>query len=210
LLIVVIHEDDGSYAVAAVGAERLQTERRDGLDPSLMATFVSGASDDFQVLAVGGDAEQWWNETVAIARVAICYSLVASMHRMVQLASEHAASRHQFGRPIGTFQAVRHRLAESLVATDAAEAVVSEVWRSDNFELAAAVAKLVTSNAVKVVTSHTQQVLAGIGFTAEHEFHRYMKRAVVLDRLFLNSTDLATAIGRELMQQKYAPRLFEL
>jgi hypothetical protein len=209
-LIVVVPGDEGTYTVLAVPIDKLHMERRDGLNPAFGSTIVSGSTDDFRVLSEGADATQWWNETVAVARVSICYSLVALLVRMVEFAKEHASSRRQFGRPIGTFQAIRHRVADSLVASDAADAIVSAVWRSDNFELAAAVAKLVTSNAVKVVSTHVQQVLAGIGFTAEHEFHSYMKRAMVLDRLFGNSTDLAGSIGSELVSIGYAPRLFEL
>jgi hypothetical protein len=209
-LVVVVPMEEGSHRVLAVGTGDLLTERREGLDPSLDTVVVSGATDDFRVVADGIDATKWWDETVAMARVSICYSIVSLLAHMVGLATEHASSRQQFGRPIGTFQAVRHRLAESLVAREAAAAVTAEVWRSDDVELAAAVAKLVTSNSMKVVTAHVQQVLAGIGFTTEHEFHRYMKRAIVLDRLFENSTDLAVSIGRELVRLGSAPRLFEL
>lgn len=209
-LIVPAQSKNGVDAVLLVTATDFVLESRLGLDPSLGTVAVSGTSNKYRVLVEGSDAAAWWSETVAFARVSLCYSLVASLKYMVELAVEHATSRYQFGRPIGAFQAVRHRAAESLVAYESAVALVDEVWRSDNFELAAATAKLVTSNAAKVVTAHVQQILAGIGFTTEHEFHRYMKRAVALDRLFDNSTDLAGFIGRELVTLGSAPRLFEL
>jgi hypothetical protein len=209
-IIVSAQREDQTHVVLTVPADALQLERRSGLDMSMGTVSVLGTCENYRVINEGPDAVRWWSGTVALARVSICYSLVALMGRMVEMAVEHATIRYQFGRPIGTFQAVRHRAADSLVACESATAMVSEVWRCDNFELAAAVAKLVTSNSAKVVIANTQQILAGIGFTAEHEFHRYMKRTVVLDRLFDNSTDLAGSIGGELVRLGRASRLFEL
>ncbi|MGB7144739.1 MAG: hypothetical protein WBD85_13965, partial [Mycobacterium sp.] len=58
--------------------------------------------------------------------------------------------------------------------------------------------------------THCQQVLAGIGFTAEHPFHRYLARALVLDSLLGSTTELRRAIGRQLVSARTIPRLVEL
>jgi alkylation response protein AidB-like acyl-CoA dehydrogenase len=130
---------------------------------------------------------------------------------MLELARDHAVERRQFGQPIGTFQAVRHKLAEAFVAVEAAEAAAAAAWEAyDDFPLAAATAKIVASNSVSIVATHAQQVLAGIGFTEEHPFHLSMKRVVVLDRVLGDATDLVPWVGRALVRRGGAPRLVEL
>jgi alkylation response protein AidB-like acyl-CoA dehydrogenase len=129
---------------------------------------------------------------------------------MLDLALAHARERSQFGQLIGTFQAVRHKLAEAHVAVAAAEAAALAAWESDDAWLAATVAKLVTSRSCATTVAHTQQVLAGIGFTAEHPFPRLMKRALVLDRILGTAVDLAPVVGRQLVLQGCAPRLVDL
>ncbi len=76
--------------------------------------------------------------------------------------------------------------------------------------LAAATAKVVTGKAVGVTAAHTQQFLAGIGFTADHPYHHFMKRAVVLERMLGSGTELAPLVGRRLIERGAAPRLVQL
>jgi alkylation response protein AidB-like acyl-CoA dehydrogenase len=129
---------------------------------------------------------------------------------MIGFAQQHIAGRTQFGRLVGTFQAVRHKLVEAFVAATAAEGCATAAWESDDRSLAAATAKVVVGKAVLVAAANTQQLLAGIGFTAEHPFHRFMKRSLVLERLFGSATDLAPYVGRQLIERSATPRLVEL
>ena len=76
--------------------------------------------------------------------------------------------------------------------------------------LAAATAKVVTGKAVGVTAAHTQQLLAGVGFTAEHPFHRFMKRTIVLERMLGSGSELASEVGRLLVERGEAPRLVQL
>ena len=69
---------------------------------------------------------------------------------------------------------------------------------------------MVTSKAVQVTAANTQQLLAGIGFTAEHPFHEFMKRAVVLERILGSGTEVSAVVGRQLIEQGEAPRLVQL
>jgi alkylation response protein AidB-like acyl-CoA dehydrogenase len=71
-------------------------------------------------------------------------------------------------------------------------------------------AKVVGGKAVSVAMANTQQLLAGIGFTAEHPYHRYMKRVTALERVLGSGSDLAPLLGGELIAAASAPRLFEL
>lgn len=159
------------------------------------------------------------------ARRALGWWLVGSARTMLELARRHALDRHQFGRPVAGFQAVRHRLAESLVAVEGAEATLAaspgdahhpahpDLHRprpEDSEALAALLAKAAAGRAALLTARHCQQVLGGIGFTAEHEFHRHYKRALVLDGLFGSTRELTREAGAVLRDLGYAPRLAHL
>jgi alkylation response protein AidB-like acyl-CoA dehydrogenase len=115
----------------------------------------------------------------------------------------------QFGRPIASFQAVRHKLAEARVAVDALAAVVAAAREEPGAETAA-LAKAVAGNTARTVGTHCQQVLAGIGFTTEHAFHRYLKRVLALEGLFGSSDAITLDLGRRLLATRRVPTLLEL
>lgn len=117
---------------------------------------------------------------LADARRALGWWLVGSSHAMLALARQHALDRVQFGHPIASFQAVRHRLAETLVAIEGAEATLS-LPGVDNPDLTALLAKAAAGKAALTAARHCQQVLGGIGFTAEHDLHHHVERVLVLD-----------------------------
>ena len=125
---------------------------------------------------------------------------------MLSLARTHALDRVQFGRPIASFQAVRHRLAETLVAIEGAEATL--VAAED--ELGSLLAKAAAGHAALTTARHCQQVLAGIGFTAEHELHRHVRRTLVLDGLLGSARELTREAGAVLRERGTAPRLAQL
>ena len=113
----------------------------------------------------------------------------------------HASSS---GSPSPGFQAVRHRLAETLVAIEAADAVLDAAWE-DRSPVTAAVAKALAGRGARTASRHCQQVLAGIGFTTEHEFHRYARRVLVLDELFGASRALTRDLGADLLSTRRLP-----
>ena len=161
-----------------------------GLDPELPLRLVSSGSP--VPLAAGRRAVGWW--------------LVGTGRAMLTLARTHALDRVQFGRPIAAFQAVRHRLAETLVAIEGAEATL--VAAGD--DLGSLLAKAAAGQAAATAARHCQQVLGGIGFTTEHAFHRHARRAWVLDGLLGSTRDLTREAGAILRQRGSAPRLVEL
>lgn len=139
-------------------------------------------------------------------RIALGWWLIGSSRAMVDLARTHALDRTQFGRPIAAFQAVRHRLAEAYVAIEGAEATL--VAAED--DLGALLAKAAAGRAALTTSRHVQQVLGGIGFTAEHAFHRHARRVIVLDALAGSSRDLTRQAGRMIRTTRRAPRLVNL
>ena len=143
------------------------------------------------------------------ARRAVGWWLVGSARAMLALARRHALDRVQFGRPIASFQAVRHRLADTLVAIEGAEATLI-LPGIDSPDLTAMLAKAAAGKAALTAARHCQQVLGGIGFTAEHDLHHHVKRALVLDGLLGSSRELTRKAGAGLRARGSAPRLAQL
>ena len=125
------------------------------------------------------------------------------------MAREHALQRDQFGRPIASFQAIRHRLVDSLVAIEAADAALMAAWDVGS-PTGAALAKAIAGDSAHTVVRHCQQVLAGIGFTTEHPFHRYLRRTLVLDGLLGDAGSLAQELGDDLLATRRLPSILPL
>ena len=130
-----------------------------GLDPALGLVEISG---DVEVGATEDLGMVAWTEAVAAGQLALGHELVGAARTMLELARTHALSRVQFGRPIGSFQAVRHRLAEGLVAVEAAAGLLTAGWNEPT-PAVAAMAKGMAGRSARTVARHAQQVLAGIG-----------------------------------------------
>lgn len=146
---------------------------------------------------------------VAAGRHALGWWLVGSSRAMLSLARQHAVDRVQFGRPVASFQAVRHRLAETLVAVEGAEATLVAAAAEPD-ELSFLLGKAAAGQAALIAARHCQQVLGGIGFTAEHELHRHIKRSLVLDAMLGSSRELTREAGATLRAKGCAPRLVQL
>ncbi len=109
---------------------------------------------------------------------ALAAESVGATHRVLELVVEHLLVRTQFGRPLGSFQALRHQVADLTVV---AEAATSSSWYAasmpDDFAVAAPLAKATAADAFVHVTGEAIQLFGGIGFTWEHDAHLYFKRA---------------------------------
>ncbi|MEV5647220.1 acyl-CoA dehydrogenase family protein [Nocardia sp. NPDC052254] len=184
----------GSGVVAAprpsIGADQCGAEGDSALDPELPLRRVRAG--ETLPLAEGRHALAWW--------------LIGTSRAMLALARRHALDRIQFGRPLAAHQAVRHRLAETLVAIEGAEATLATA----DDDLGALLAKAAAGDAARTTARHCQQVLGGIGFTAEHEFHRHVRRTLVLDGLLGSTTDLTREAGAWIRTRACAPRLAQL
>ncbi|WP_431739715.1 acyl-CoA dehydrogenase family protein [Mycobacterium mantenii] len=142
---------------------------------------------------------------------ALGWWLVGTSRAMLSLARQHAVDRVQFGRHISSFQAIRHRLAETLVAIEGAEATLQAATECDDPQgLACMLAKAAAGQAALTTARHCQQVLGGIGFTAEHPLHHHIKRALILDGLLGSSRELTRQAGKAVVAAGSAPRLAQL
>jgi alkylation response protein AidB-like acyl-CoA dehydrogenase len=150
-----------------------------------------------------------WAAGLSLGRLAVGYEILGAARKMLALAREHALERIQFGKPISAFQAVRHRLADTLVAVESADAVLAAAW-DDRSPQTAAIAKALAGRGGRTAARHCQQVLAGIGFTAEHPFHRDLRRVLVLDELLGDARLLTKEFGDELLRARELPALLPL
>jgi hypothetical protein len=212
-----VGELDRSPTLVGVSMSELAVERVDGLDPSISASLVTGSISEGAILEEFSYGSRW-EYALADGRLALSHQLIGTMEAMETLVLTHAQERIQFGRQIGSFQAIRHRLAETRVAIEAARAAAGAAGpvggrsadKMSDALMASSLAKLIASRSVTKVMAHCQQVLAGIGFTAEHPFHRFMKRAVVLEKILGDTGHLTESIGRQLVALGNAPRVVDL
>jgi len=169
--VLVLPEGDGARLVQASDA---QVEPLELIDST--RSYARVGADGGEVLP--GDV------AAAICRVfvAVAAELTGVAQRAMEMAVEYAKEREQFGRPIGSYQAVSHRCAQMLFDTEEARSLTYyAAWTADaepeSLPLAAAMAKARASDAAWSVTASALQVLGGIGFTWEHDLHFLLKRA---------------------------------
>jgi Acyl-CoA dehydrogenase, C-terminal domain len=116
---------------------------------------------------------------------AVSLEAVGIASKALELAIEHAKSREQFGRPIGVYQGVSHRLADTYVETELARSLAYwAAWcvaeADEQTPVAVAAAKSYCGDAAVAACERSIQVHGGIGFTWEHVLHRYYKRALCI------------------------------
>ena len=203
--LVVAGTPDGA-ATFAVDLGLLTRRPVQGLDPALGLFEVVG---EFETAWAAAPRAADWPAAAALGQLALGHELVGAGRTMLELARTHALERMQFGRPIASFQAVRHRLAESLVALEAAAALLDAAWE-DPSPVTAAMAKAFAGRSARTVARHCQQVLAGIGFTTEHPLHRSVRRAIVLDQLLGAGSVLTRTLGAEILSSATLPAAFPL
>ncbi|HEV3282133.1 MAG TPA: acyl-CoA dehydrogenase family protein [Acidimicrobiales bacterium] len=192
----------GRTEIHTIRTAQLEVRAITGMDPVLGLLAVRGTVE--VAPAPGREAGDAWNRSIAFGRLGLSHALVGAARRMLELARAHAIERVQFGRSISSFQAVRHRLSDSLVAIEAAEASLAAAWDLGS-GLSASVAKAVAGRSGRLVSRHAQQVLAGMGFTAEHPLHRFVRRTLTLDQLLGAATSLTESVGEQLLRSRTLP-----
>jgi alkylation response protein AidB-like acyl-CoA dehydrogenase len=153
----------------------------------------------------GGDISPELDGVLALTLGALCAEQVGGAQRCLETATEYAKTRLQFGRPIGSYQAIKHKCADMLVevefARSAAYHAAFRAAEQDHAEAVAAahMAKAYCSEAYFHAAAENIQIHGGMGFTWEHSAHLYFKRAKASAVLFGDSTyhrrEMARGIG---------------
>ena len=171
------------------GAPGLESSPVPAMDPGMRWSTVRldgvRVSHAAQV-GEAGSAAALLAELLRWGAVGAAATMLGAARRCLDMSVEYAKVREQFGQPIGSFQAVRHRCAEMLLEVENAHAATYyAAWALDadaeDRELAASVAKAYVGDAARRVCGDAIQVHGGIGFTWEYDLHLYFKRAKALE-----------------------------
>jgi alkylation response protein AidB-like acyl-CoA dehydrogenase len=166
----------------------------EGVSISLLPTMDATrklCAVEFKKVQVGqqdvlGERDQGWTYLTKVlrrAQVGLCAENVGGAQRCMEMATEYAKERIQFDQPIGAFQAVKHRCAQMFLEVESSRSLLYwAAWcqaQEDAKEaaLAASAAKAYCSENFKNVACAAIQILAGTGFTWEHDLHFFLKRA---------------------------------
>jgi len=148
---------------------------------------LSGATGT--LLAEGSEAAALLDRVRDRALAGLAAEAVGVASRALEMAVEHARTREQFGRPVGVYQAVSHRLADAFVEAESARSLTYWAgWAvangTEEAPDAAAAAKAYAAEAAISACERAIQVHGGIGFTWQHPLHRFYKRALAIGALF--------------------------
>ncbi len=153
---------------------------------------------------LGAEGEGWTilSTVLDLAAVGLAAEQVGGAQKVLEMAVEYAKVRVQFGRPIGSFQAIKHKCADMLLEVESAKsAAYYGMWcaaeMNDELPSVASLAKAYCSEAYFHATAENIQIHGGIGFTWEHPAHLYFKRAKSSELLFGDPT-----YHRELLAQR--------
>ena len=147
-----------------------------------------------------------WTALEAHGRWLIACELVGIGRHVIASAVEYTKERVQYGKPIGVFQALQHRLASAHAMVVGAGHLITEAGL-DGDPWTAMVAKCMAGQAAEFACTQAQQCYGAIGFTFEHEFPGYLRRTYALDRMFGDWRSIEHAIGARLQETGVVPRI---
>jgi alkylation response protein AidB-like acyl-CoA dehydrogenase len=193
LLICVARDGDGLALVPVErGAEGLSVKATPSMDATRKlyeVTFADVSVAEADVFGADGDARSALAQAIEVATVALCAEMVGGMQWVLETTVEYAKTRQQFGRAIGSFQAVQHQCADMLLMTESSRsATYYAAWAltagDPSASVAVSIAKAYCSDAYREVGNHGIQVHGGIGFTWEHDLQLYYKRSKASEVMF--------------------------
>ena len=203
---------DGGMGVFVVPADAVNVTREGSFDPSLhVATVVfdgarvgadgalTGAAD---VQAAVTRAGEW-------AVTGLSAQMVGACQRAFEIVLDHIKQRHQFGVPIGSFQAVKHMAVDVYVVIERARALaqfaaLAIAEDDERRNLAPSLAKAAAGDCQRLTAKHGIQLFGGLGFTWENDVQLYVKRAKAGELLFGTTKDHRAQAGRKVMQASLA------
>lgn len=205
LLVVAASTEDGvGLFVVPADAGGVKIEQVPVLDPTRRQASVRLDSVNVGANALLGQGRTA-NPVGAILRVgvvALASEQLGGAARCLEMSVEHAKSRYQFGRPIGSFQAIKHRCAQMLVRVENARSAAHYATRvagnTEELAIASPLAGSVCSEAYLWAAAENIQIHGGVGFTWDHDAHIYLKRAKATSLLLGDPRHQRDLMGRAL------------
>jgi len=194
---------EGGVTAGIADASEVSLEPAGGLDPDL---GLQAAQLHAVPRPLPGADDAALAALVSRAQLLQSCALRALSERMLAIAVEHVTSRHQFGRPVGAFQAVKHLLADCAVELESLRAVLA--YASETADpVAVTAARALAGRTSHLVGRSAQQVTGAMGFSAEFPLHRYVRRAHSFD-LMLGPWQVHTRnLGQLALSLPAVPRL---
>jgi alkylation response protein AidB-like acyl-CoA dehydrogenase len=185
-LLLLAHPSPQGLELHALRREQVDVEPLASIDASRRLARVRWEPRDATRVLDGGAAQPLWDQALERAALSVAGQLVGLAQRMLDLAVDYAAQRKQFGKPIGSFQAVKHHLADVVTKIEFARPVLYRaVVALDQGEAQTALrvshAKLACADAAWTAARKSIQVHGAMGYTWEVDLQMFMKRAWVLD-----------------------------
>jgi alkylation response protein AidB-like acyl-CoA dehydrogenase len=189
--LVVVATVDGDPAVFLVeaGSENVSAEPEDVLDWTRPMATMEFAGTAAHRLTPDGPADDVIARSTQRAIAVMTAEQLGANERVLEIAADYARTREQFGRPIGSFQAIKHKCADMLVelewARSASQAALESIDADDGeVSWRTSMAKAVCSESLRSASHANLQIHGGIGFTWEDSAHLYLKRARTDEVLF--------------------------
>ncbi|GGN44157.1 acyl-CoA dehydrogenase family protein [Streptomyces fuscichromogenes] len=183
LLLTVARTEKG-LSLFAVDPEAVERRPLPALDPTRKLARVHFDRTPARLIGAEGAAEGAVARVLDLGAVALAAEQAGGAERCLELSVEYAKTREQFGRPIGAFQAIKHKCAELLYEVESAKAAAQDAARlwsaaaaASEQGLAASVARAYCSETYVHAAAETIQIHGGIGYTWEHDAHLYLRRA---------------------------------
>ena len=190
LLLVVARAPDGPGVFCVErGTAGVERARLDTLDMTRALGSVALRGAQASRVGAGRDNAEWLSEVTNLALAALAAEQIGGAAQCLDLAVEYAKVREQFGRPIGSFQAIKHKCANLLLEVESGRSAVYHASaalaeRQPDAALAATLAYAYCSRAFTHAAKECIQVHGGIGYTWEHDAHLYLRRAKSSELLF--------------------------
>jgi alkylation response protein AidB-like acyl-CoA dehydrogenase len=203
LIIVAARTDKGvSLFTVDSGASGLTRTALSTMDQTRKQAKLEFANTPATLIGTEGEGWKVLDRVLDLAAVGLAAEQVGGAQKVLEMAVEYAKVRVQFGRPIGSFQAIKHKCADMLLEVESAKsAAYYGMWcaaeLNDELPSVASLAKAYCSEAYFHATAENIQIHGGIGFTWEHPAHLYFKRAKSSELLFGDPT-----YHRELLAQR--------
>jgi acyl-CoA dehydrogenase len=179
-----------SLALVDLSASGVVRQRQDSVDPSRKRAMLTFADVPAELVGRGGEGWDLQRRILDRAAIIVAFEQIGGADACLHMAKDYALTRHAFGRPIASFQAIKHKLADVYIANELARSnAYYGAWalstNARELPLAASAARVSATQAFDFAANENVQIHGGIGFTWEADCHLFQKRA----------RDLALSLG---------------
>jgi alkylation response protein AidB-like acyl-CoA dehydrogenase len=208
-LILVVAKADGGPSLFAVdaSADGLVRRKLETLDMTRKAAALEFSGVKARLIGSEGDAAGILERTLRIAAVGLAAEQVGAAQKCLEASVDYAKLRVQFGRPIGSFQGIKHKCADMLLEVESARsAAYYAAWAiadgTDEVPIVVPLAKAFCSDAFANAAADNIQIHGGIGFTWEHDAHLYYRRAKSSEQFLGSASEHRDLLAQALLESE--------